>query len=95
MPEYRISEVGKLFGALEEGIAAREAKVGVDRLRLVLDVAAESGMDNALKRFGTDLSEEGIKALKSLTPEEIKTLNSVRAKIDKSNLVAANNGGIF
>jgi hypothetical protein len=71
-----------------------------DRLRAstidsVLLVAAEKGVDAALKDHGASLSDADKNLLKSLHPDEIKTFSSVSRKLTPlRNLAADNNNNL-
>jgi hypothetical protein len=50
-------------------------------LEAVIAHAPELGIEEALKKFGDSLLPTEIKLLRTLTPEELKALKSIKAKV--------------
>jgi hypothetical protein len=60
------------------------------RLNGFLKVAATSGVDAAVKKFGDVVSSREAAALKKLSPAELQSLNAINSKI--SRLAGAGKG---
>ena len=63
----------------------------------VITEAAKSGnLDDAIKKYGKDLSVADVNVLKTLTRSDLRQIDNLRTKLGPLGRAAAdNNGGVF
>jgi uncharacterized protein YaaR (DUF327 family) len=72
MTEIDLNEVAK---------AVREQQARAVALEAILNNAADIGIEDALSRFGSALTDTEKELLKTLTPEELTSLKSILSKL--------------